>query len=212
MRPGEIIRISNQTGKNVLCSVTEVTDSFVSADILEESADTELPAQIVLFQGMAKGERMEMVIEKAVELGAAQIVPVATRYSVVRLDQKKAANKQKRWQAIAESAAKQSKRSRIPEICMPVDFEKAVSMAKGMDLILVPYENERGMQGTKESISKICPGTVIGIFIGPEGGFSEEEIEVLNGFAEVISLGKRILRTETAAITTLSMLMLELER
>lgn len=211
MRPGETIRVSSQTGKNMLCSVTEVADSFVSARIMEESADTELPARIILFQGMAKGERMETVIEKAVELGVTTIVPVATKYCVVRLDQKKAAAKQKRWQAIAESAAKQSKRSRIPDVEVPVDFATALKMAEELDQILVPYENERGMEGTKEALAGVRPDTSIGVFVGPEGGFAPEEIEALPATAELVSLGRRILRTETAAITMLSLLMMQLE-
>lgn len=133
------------------------------------------------------------------------------KYCVVKLDAKKAGNKVKRWQAISESAAKQSKRSRIPEVHAVMNFKDAVEYAKLQDMILVPYENERGMEATREALKKVKPGQSISVFIGPEGGFSEEEIDALRQDAEVLSLGKRILRTDTAAICAMSMLMLELE-
>ena len=138
-------------------------------------------------------------------------IPVAMKYCVVKLDAKKAGNKVKRWQAISESAAKQSKRSRIPEVHAVMNFKDAVEYAKLQDMILVPYENERGMEATREALKKVKPGQSISVFIGPEGGFSEEEIDALRQDAEVLSLGKRILRTDTAAICAMSMLMLELE-
>ena len=182
------------------------------ADILDEEApDTELPSQIYLFQGLPKGDRMEYIIQKSVELGVYEIIPVAMKYCVVKLDAKKAGNKVKRWQAISESAAKQSKRSRIPEVHAVMNFKDAVEYAKLQDMILVPYENERGMEATREALEKVKPGQSISVFIGPEGGFSEEEIDTLRQDAEVLSLGKRILRTDTAAICAMSMLMLELE-
>ena len=140
-----------------------------------------------------------------------EIIPVAMKYCVVKLDAKKAGNKVKRWQAISESAAKQSKSSRIPEVHAVMNFKDAVEYAKLQDMILVPYENERGMEATREALKKVKPGQSISVFIGPEGGFPEEEIDALRQDAEVLSLGKRILRTDTAAICAMSMLMLELE-
>ncbi len=211
MRPGEKIRVSSSS-RDMFCEIAELTDEFVQADILDEEApDTELPSQIYLFQGLPKGDRMEYIIQKSVELGVHEIIPVAMKYCVVKLDAKKAGNKVKRWQAISESAAKQSKRSKIPEVHTVMNFKEAVAYAKQQDMILVPYENERGMEATREALKKVKPGQSISVFIGPEGGFSEEEIELLRQDAEVLSLGKRILRTDTAAICTMSMLMLELE-
>ena len=164
-----------------------------------------------LFQALPKGERMEYVIQKAVELGVHEIIPVTMKYCVVKLDEKKAKKKQERWQAIAESAAKQAKRSRIPEIKPVMSYKEAVAYAKQCKIQFVPYENERGMQGTKEALAGIQPGDSISVMIGPEGGFSEEEIAYVRDEMQVISLGKRILRTDTAAITMMSMLMLEIE-
>lgn len=212
MKAGEKIRISNQQGRDYYCEISEVTDTFVQADILnEDAASTELPSKIYLFQGIPKGDRMETVIEKAVELGVYEIIPVAMKYCVVKLDAKKEAAKVARWQKQAEAAAKQSKRSIIPKIHPVMSYKEAVEYAMQCDVRLVPYENERGMQGTREALSTIKAGTSVSVMIGPEGGFAEDEIAQVKDFMQVISLGKRILRTDTAGIAVMSMLMLELE-
>ena len=206
MKAGEKIRISNQQGRDYYCEISEVTDTFVQADILNEDA-----ASIYLFQGIPKGDRMETVIEKAVELGVYEIIPVAMKYCVVKLDAKKEAAKVARWQKQAEAAAKQSKRSIIPKIHPVMSYKEAVEYAMQCDVRLVPYENERGMQGTREALSTIKAGTSVSVMIGPEGGFAEDEIAQVKDSMQVISLGKRILRTDTAGIAVMSMLMLELE-
>lgn len=212
MKPGEKIRVSNQKGQDYFCEISELTDTFVQADILsEDAATTELPSKIYLFQGLPKGDRMETVIEKAVELGVYEIIPVAMKYCVVKLDAKKEAAKLKRWQALAQTAAKQSKRSIIPKIHPVMTYKEAVQYALECDVRLVPYENERGMQATREALDSIHAGDSISIMIGPEGGFSEEEIAMVRDEMHVISLGRRILRTDTAGITAMSMLMLKLE-
>ena len=212
MKAGEKIRISNQQGRDYYCEISEVTDTFVQADILNEDAvSTELPSKIYLFQGIPKGDRMETVIEKAVELGVYEIIPVAMKYCVVKLDAKKEAAKVARWQKQAEAAAKQSKRSIIPKIHPVMSYKEAVEYAMQCDVRLVPYENERGMQGTREALSTIKAGTSVSVMIGPEGGFTEDEIAQVKDSMQVISLGKRILRTDTAGIAVMSMLMLELE-
>ncbi len=212
MKAGEKIRISNQQGRDYYCEISEVTDTFVQADILnEDAASTELPSKIYLFQGIPKGDRMETVIEKAVELGVYEIIPVAMKYCVVKLDAKKEAAKVARWQKQAEAAAKQSKRSIIPKIHPVMSYKEAVEYAMQCDVRLVPYENERGMQGTREALSTIKAGTSVSVMIGPEGGFAEDEITQVKDSMQVISLGKRILRTDTAGIAVMSMLMLELE-
>ena len=156
--------------------------------------------------------KVRFLPQKAVELGATEIVPVEMKRCVVKLDRKKAEKKAERWQTIALGAAKQSKRMQIPTVHMPVTFQQALAMMAESDVRLMPYENAEGMEGTRRILESIEPGESIAILIGPEGGFSEEEIEkVRTEHMQVISLGKRILRTDTAAIATLSLLMLELE-
>ena len=155
---------------------------------------------------------MELIIQKAVELGAFAIIPTEMSRCVVRLEEKKKKSKIERWQAISESAAKQSKRNIIPEIMNVMTFGDALQFAKNLDVILVPYESKDGMLSTKKALEMLAPGKSAGIFIGPEGGFDDREIEkALTSGGEIISLGKRILRTETAALTALSKCMLYVE-
>lgn len=213
MKCGEKIRISSASGRNFYCELAELSGEIVRADIIEElEEDTELPNKIYLFQGLPKSDKMELIVQKAVELGVHEIIPVAMKNCVVKLDEKKSASKVNRWQEIAKSAAKQSKRSLIPTVAMPLSYKLAVERAKELDIVLVPYENERGMQATREVLAAIEPGKSIGIFIGPEGGFDMTEIELAKEGAHLISLGNRILRTETAGLATLAMLIYQLEQ
>lgn len=200
-------------GKSDLCRIDAFLDGAVSLEILQENyTDTELPIKIYLFQGLPKGDKMEYIIQKCVELGVYGIIPVEMKHCIVKLDNKKAKAKQTRWQSIAESAAKQSKRNIIPEILEVSSFDKALDFAKTLDLILVPYENKEGMYATAEALSHLENAKSVGIFIGPEGGFEKAEIEkALQNNAKIISLGKRILRTETAAVTAVGMCMLHTE-
>ena len=212
MKNGEKIRVSSKSGQAYFCHISSILDDEVIAAI--DSADetgTELDNHIVLYQGLPKGDKMELIIQKAVELGVSEIVPVAMKNCVVKLDEKKAQSKCKRWQAIAESAAKQSKRTVIPQIQMPLSWKQALEEAKELDVVLVPYENERGMEATREIFRSIPEGASIGVMIGPEGGFSPEEIAQLDKDMHRISLGRRILRTETAGMATISMLIYELD-
>ena len=212
MKIGETIRISDREGGNYFCKIAETGENFVQADIVSvDEEGTELPSKIYLFQALPKGDRMETVIEKAVELGVYEIIPVAMKYCVVKLEGKKAAQRVQKWQAQAETAAKQSKRSLIPKVSEPVSYKEAVAYAMKLDQKLVPYENERGMAATREAVEAVRPGESIGIFIGPEGGFAPEEIEAVKGEMKLISLGSRILRTETAGFTTLAILMYHIE-
>ena len=201
-------------GKSDLCEISAFYEDAVCLNIIEEDYnDTELPVKIYLFQGLPKGDKMEYIIQKCVELGVFAIVPVEMKHCIVKLDDKKAKSKVSRWQSISESAAKQSKRNIIPEIMPVMAFDKALQFAKSLDLIMVPYENKDGMKATVEALEGLKSAKSVGIFIGPEGGFEEKEIQkTLDANAKVISLGKRILRTETAAITSVSMCMLEIEK
>lgn len=213
MRAGEKVRISTASGKNYLCRLAEIGEMCVQAEILTADVeDTELPNRICLFQGLPKSDKMELIIQKGVELGACEIIPVAMKNCVVKMDEKKAAAKTQRWQEIAKSAAKQSKRSLIPTVHEPMDYRRAIALAGEMEVKLVPYESARGMAATREAIESIRPGQSIGIFIGPEGGFADDEIVLAKEAGmELISLGKRILRTETAGLTALAILMYHME-
>lgn len=206
MKAGERVRVSiSDNGRSFFGNIDMITEDEVIVIIESEDENgTELANKIYLFQGLPKGDKMELIIQKAVELGVYEIIPVAMKNCVVKLDDKKAASKVKRWQAIAESAAKQSKRTLIPEIQMPLTWKEALKKAENLDVVLVPYENERGMDATREILKGIQKGQSIAIFVGPEGGFAPEEIEAVTGHR--ISLGRRILRTETAGLATLSML------
>ena len=197
MRIGETLKISDGNNKRYLCQIETMTSDEVCALIMEEqSQDTELPSRIVLFQGLPKGDKMELIVQKAVELGAYEIVPVATRRSVVKLDAKKASKKVERWNSIAESGAKQSGRNVIPKVTDVLSFKEAVLYAKKLDVVLIPYELAEGMSKTREIISGIKPGQSIGVFIGPEGGFEAEEVAfAMHEGAAPVTLGKRILRT-----------------
>lgn len=200
-------------GKSDLCEIEGFIDNSVILKILEENyTDTELPVKIYLFQGLPKGDKMEYIIQKCVELGVYAIMPVEMKHCIVKLDNKKAAAKRTRWQSISESAAKQSKRNIIPEILEVTPFSEALEFAKTLDLIIVPYENEEGMCATAKTLEKMKEVKSVGIFIGPEGGFEKTEIEkACKSGGEIISLGKRILRTETAAITAVGLTMLNIE-
>ncbi len=200
-------------GNGFLCRIAGFTGESVVAEILEENfVNTDLNIKIHLFQGLPKSDKMELIIQKAVELGADEIIPVQMNRCVVKLDDKKKSSKTARWQAIAESAAKQSKRTAIPTVSDPMSYKQAMQKAKELDLLLVPYENKDGMTATKEALSLIKNGMSVGILIGPEGGFEQSEIEAATAIGgKVISLGKRILRTETAAITAVGMCMLYCE-
>lgn len=212
MTAGDTFLVSCK-GVSHLCRLKGFDGDTAEAEIIEENyQSTDLPVKLYLFQGLPKSDKMELIIQKAVELGVYGIVPVEMNRSVVKLDEKKKKSKISRWQAIAESAAKQSKRSIIPEVFDVMSYKAAMEKAKGLDLFLVPYENERGMLSTKEALSEIKNGMSVGILIGPEGGFEESEIALAAQFGgETVSLGKRILRTETAAITSVAMCMLHIE-
>ena len=213
MKVNEELLISNGQDKDYYCKIEAISDDEIKALILDEEFEgTELPTELYLFQGLPKSDKMELIIQKAVELGVKEIIPVATKRCVVKLDDKKEASKIKRWQAISESAAKQSRRTIIPEISSVMSFKEAINRAKEFELGIIPYENFKDMKETKEVLSKVKKGIKIGIFIGPEGGFEESEVQyALDNGIHPISLGKRILRTETAGLAIVSVLMFQLE-
>lgn len=214
MRPGEEVMVSDGNNRQYRCRVEDYPDGEAVLAILEAGlVDTELPSRIYLFQGLPKQEKMELIVQKAVELGVCQVIPVQTRRCVVKLDAKKAAKKVQRWQQIAESAAKQAGRGYIPVVSEVMTFQEALAFSETLDIRLIPYELADGMEGTRKILDGIRPGQSVGIFIGPEGGFEKEEVSrAVEAGAMPITLGKRILRTETAGIAVLSILMYRLEK
>lgn len=214
MRTGEQFYVTDgeSTGK-YLCALQSASQEQVVCEILQHMEETsELPCEITLYQGLPKADKMEWIIQKAVELGVSRIVPVSMKHCVVKLDDKKAASKISRWQQIAEAAAKQSKRDVIPKIDQVMTLKQALQEAQTFEVSLMPYENAEGMEFTRKQLSNIRPGQRVAIFIGPEGGFDESEVEAaLAQGTRPITLGRRILRTETAGLTVLSMLVYVLE-
>lgn len=214
MKVNEELLISNGVDKDYYCVIEEMSEVGIKAKILNVDYEgSELDTEFYLFQCLPKNDKMELIIQKAVELGVKEIIPVASKRAVVKLDEKKEASKIKRWNAISESAAKQSRRVIIPKVTKVHSFKQAVEYAKTLDFNMIPYENYKDMTQTRQAVDKIKSGMKVGIFIGPEGGFDEKEVDcaVENG-VERISLGKRILRTETAGLCILSILMFKMEK
>ena len=215
MRLGDIITVCADRVE-YRAKILSISDKEVVCDVLSaEKSENEPTVNVVLYQALPKSDKMDLIVQKAVELGVNEVVPVAMKNCVMKLDEKKADKKIERWQNIAESAAKQSKRTIIPKISHPVKYKQALEIAKELDVTLVPYENERGMEATREIIDGIAekPVQSIGIIVGPEGGFAPEEIAMVdeNPAMQRISLGRRILRTETAGMAALAMLVYRLD-
>ena len=214
MRPGEEVLISTGDEWEYTCAIERLEEDRVTLRVEDASRPgRELASKIWLFQCLPKGDKMETVIQKAVELGAYTVVPVASSRCVVKLDERRAAQKVVRWNAIAEAAAKQSKRLIIPEVRGVMRFRDALEVAADLDVKLIPYERQDGMEGTRKILNAIRPGQSVAVMIGPEGGFDDAEVQLAreHGF-EPVTLGKRILRTETAGMTMLSILMYLLEQ
>ena len=215
MKVGEELSVkSGADDREYRCAIAAFEEDFIRCELRFIKEDgVELPSRIYLFQGLPKADKMELIVQKAVELGAFQVIPVATRRSVVRLDEKKAAAKTARWQAIAETAAKQSKRGVIPQVCPVMNWKQALAYAGDIPVKLIPYELAENMDRTRELIEGLEPEQDIAVFIGPEGGFDEEEIEAARAAGAIpVTLGRRILRTETAGMAVLSWLVYRLER
>lgn len=208
-KEGEELTLCDGEGMDYHCRIAGLEHGVLLDIVSKEICETEPKTKLTLYQGLPKADKMELIIQKCVELGIDRIVAVSTERAIVKLD-KKETKKLERWQKIAESAAKQSGRGKIPEVCGQVlKFKEAVAEAATLDGAIIPYEKEQA-RGLREFVQDFS-GESVGIFIGPEGGFSEEEIALAqeNGILP-ITLGKRILRTETAGMTTAAILLYEL--
>ena len=211
---GDWIVACDGNGTDYVSRIQSICSDEVVASIEKvQPTGTELPVRITLFQGMPKKDKLELIIQKAVELGACEIVPVMTKRTVVKLSEEKKINKRlERWQSIAYAAAKQCDRGIIPTVHKPVSYEEALAMADQLDYHVIPYELQTGMEEARKIVDQACKQRSLGIFIGPEGGFEPEEVErAMTRNIHPMTLGKRILRTETAGMALLSILMFQMQ-
>ena len=224
------ITVSDGSSRDFQCRITECNSQYILANIIDiYDNNSELPADIYLFQGVPKGDKLETIIQKCVELGVHSIIPVMMERTIVKLDDKKQSKKIARYNLISESAAKQSRRGIIPKVMEYMSMKDAISFAESqMDIILFPYEFAEGMDESRKIIDNIVSDVLdniddtksgniekksIGIFIGPEGGFADSEAKSLEDIgAKTMSLGHRILRTETAGMTVMSILSFMLDK
>lgn len=207
-KTGEQITLCDGKGMDYEGVIKEISEKIIVQIQSQGPSSSEPVTKIILFQGLPKADKMEWILQKGIELGIDKIVPVITERTIVKLD-KKEEKKLERWRKIAESAAKQSGRGKIPDIGAILSFPEAVKQASQMDGAIIPYEKEKEM-GIRQFIQQFN-GKTIAVMIGPEGGFSEKEIEEAGKMGILpITLGKRILRTETAGIVTAAILLYEL--
>ena len=205
-----------QTSKNYICKIEQIEEKNIYCHIVEEIASNVEPhIQVSIFQGLPKADKMELVIQKSVELGVYDITPVEMKRCIVKINAKDESKKIQRWQKISEGAAKQSGRDRIPTIHPVINIHTLCENIKEYDFVLVAYENEK-VNTLKQELKNIKQDQnkqmKIAIIIGPEGGIDKEEIAKLEEQnAKIITLGNRILRTETVALNMLSVIMYELD-
>jgi len=211
-KPGDRIICSNGCGRDVLAVIAAIQESSVTANIIQELEEhRELPVEVTVAQGLPKGDKMDWVVQKCTEMGVRRIIPFTSSRTVVLLNEEKGARRRNRWQKIAKEAAEQAQRSVIPVIEPPVSWLQLLALEEQFDAALLAYEGE-GTISLKRALEPTKPGSRILLVIGPEGGFDQSEVEqaVAQGMIP-ISLGKRILRTETAALYALAAISYEYE-
>ena len=206
MKPGDPAEVISQ-GQRYSVSVADTSGTALGMKILSPLPSTEPTLRVTLFQGLPKADKMELIIQKATELGAERIVPVQMERCVVRLDSRDAEKKRERWQKIAREAGKQSCRCLQPQVDLPVTLKALTGMLSGFDAVLVPWEDARGTG--PQTFARAHPDIHrVAVIIGPEGGISAGEIELLKiAGAQPLTLGPRILRTETAGLAAISALL-----
>lgn len=213
MNPGDRVIANDCEGTDYYCVIEEVYQDEVKLKIESSKKSlAELKTKLYLFQALPKQDKMEFIIQKAVELGVHEIVPIVTKRCIVKLDDlKKQEKKTARWNAISEAAAKQSARGIIPEVKKPMKLSDALEYASKLEYNIFPFEHAEGMDYSRKIMDEAACFKSVGIFIGPEGGFEDEEVEIAKEAGlTVVSLGNRILRTETAGMTVLSILMFKI--
>ena len=211
---GDKIEVCNQdNGDSYKCEIELLEENEIKSKIIEKLENIQEKVQVDIYQGLPKSDKMELIIQKSVELGANSIIPVNMKRCVVKLDGKDEIKKNERWQKIAESAAKQCGRNFIPEVKHLINIKEVCNFIDKYDAIIVAYENEKE-NTLKSELKKLKSSSLkIGIVIGPEGGFEENDIKLLKeSGAKIVTLGDRILRTETVALNVLSIIMYEYEQ
>ncbi|GFI61683.1 ribosomal RNA small subunit methyltransferase E [Clostridiales bacterium] len=207
---GDSITVCDSMGNDYNTIISEISKNEISLEIKERfRTESEPSIKITLYQGLPKGDKMDLIIQKCVEIGVYKIVPVNTERCIVKLDKNKERKKLERWQKISEAAAKQCGRGIIPEIGNIINFDEAIKNV-GCDRSIIPYEleNDRGLK----SFLKDYSGESIAVFIGPEGGFAKDEIDkAINCGIVPVTLGKRILRTETAGLISIANMLFYLD-
>ena len=211
---GDELEVCDESEVRYLTKIKDFQESEILLDILEQTEkNTELPVRIDLYQGLPKSDKMDLIVQKTTELGISSVIPVITDRVIVKLEKGNENKKIERWNKIAIEAAKQSGRQRVPVVENVVNLEKIVENLSKYDIVIVPFECEK--DSTLKNILKNVKNKIenIAVVIGPEGGFSEKDIETLEKVSNVakVSLGKRILRTETAGLATIAMLLYEYE-
>ncbi len=202
---------NNKLSNDYISEVSKITNDDIKLNITEECPKNELDIKIVLYQGLPKFDKLEYIIEKAVELGVDTIIPVKMQTCVVKVDDKKIQSKVDRWSKISLSAATQSKRGVIPIVKSPISFDEMINQIKDDKNSFVLYENSKSETIKNLDILKNIDNNV-NIVVGPEGGFSDKEIKlVTDNNIKLLSLGRRILRTETAGLAIMSYIMLNAE-
>lgn len=209
LKPGENIVVNIGKDKEYEVKIISFTKDQIETEIIHSyDVKTEPSIDLSLFQAIPKGEKMEYIIQKAVEVGVAKIYPIITDRVIVKLDNKNAKTKTERWQKISEQASKQNKRGIIPEVFFPLMIKDAIELLRKVDLVIILFENETNTK-LRDIISEFDKSIKeIAVFVGPEGGFTEKEIEMFKDF-KIASLGNRILRTETAGLVASAIILYE---
>lgn len=210
LREGDNIIVTNRNGEEFDAKILECAKNEIITSIICKTNNSNEPkTKITLFQGLPKGEKFELIIQKNVEIGVSKIVPIITERVIVKINSSDVRKKAERWNKISEQAAKQCGRNIVPEICSPIKLDDSLKLLEDFDLVLVPYENEKN-RTLKNTLNEfVSKAENIAVVIGPEGGFSEKEISLLNKYYTV-SLGPRILRTETAGLCTSTIILYQM--
>lgn len=212
MKPGDRIICSNGCGRDVLAVIESIRDQYVLAAIIQELEQTrELPVEVTVAQSLPKGDKMDWIVQKTTELGARRIIPFISSRTVIRWSDDKSARRRQRWQKIAKEAAEQAHRSRIPSVEAPMSWQELLAKSREFDAALLAYEGEETLS-LKNVFSSSRPFARLLLVIGPEGGFDPQEVQQAVDHQMIpVSLGRRILRTETAALYALAALSYQFE-